>query len=88
MGFLDRIAGALGFLRALSDEELEEQREALRLRYVSHRKPDRESQRLYDELIRYDNEYARRANEAYARENPEPREPRRRTHGWYLPNDD
>lgn len=88
MGFFGNIAGALGILRALSDQELEEQREALRLRYLSHKKPDNESQRLYNELHRYDEEMTRRANDAYARENPEPRESRHREHGWYLPNDD
>lgn len=82
MGIFDGIARAFGGLRALSDEELEEEREALRLRYVSG------EAHLYNELHRYDEEMVRRSNEAYARENPEPREPRRREHGWYLPNDD
>ena len=40
------------------------------------------------EMRRYDSEMTRRANEAYARENPNPPEPRRREHGWYLSNDD
>lgn len=87
MGFFDGIERAFGGLRPLSDEELKEEREALRLRYVSHKDLDNELQRLDNELRRYDAEMARRANEADAREHPEPREPRRREHGWYLPND-
>ncbi|MDP9936831.1 UTP:GlnB (protein PII) uridylyltransferase [Paenarthrobacter nicotinovorans] len=82
MGIFDGIARALGGLRTLSDEDLAEEREALRLRYVAG------ESRLYDELHRYDDEWVRRENAAYARENSEPREPRRREHGWYLPNDD
>lgn len=80
MGIFDGTSRALGSLRRLSDEELEEQREALRLRYVSHKDLDNELQR--------DEEMVRRANEAYAREHPEPLEPRHRDHGRYLPNDD
>lgn len=81
VGLFDFVARAFGSLSSLSDEELEEQREALRLRHVA-------GEDLYDELHRYDDEQVRRANEAYARENPNPPEPRHREHGWYLPNDD
>lgn len=81
MGIFDSVARALGSLRPLSDEELEEEREALRLRHVS-------GEDHYDELHRYDEEMTRRANETYARENPNPPAPRHREHGWYLPNDD
>lgn len=81
MGIFDSVARALGGLRALSDEELEEKREALRLRHVA-------GENHYDALHRYDNEMVRRANEAYRREHPNPPEPRHREHGWYLPNDD
>jgi hypothetical protein len=81
MGFFDFVARAIGGLGSLSDEELEEQREALRLRHAS-------GEDHYDELHRYDEEMVRRANEVYARENPIPPEPRHREHGWYLPNDD
>jgi hypothetical protein len=88
MGIFDGFKRAFGDLRSLSDKELEEQHEALRLRYVSHKDLDNELQRLYNELHRYNDEIARRMNEAYDREHPEPREPRRREHGWYLPNDD
>lgn len=87
MGFFDSIARGLGSLRPLSDAELEDEREALRLRFVSSGN-DAEASGLYDELHRYDEEMTRRANEAYARENPNPPEPRHREHGWYLPNDD
>jgi hypothetical protein len=82
MGLFDSIARGFGSLRPLSDAELDEEREALRLRYVSG------DADLYDELHRYDGERTRRANEDYARENPNPPEPRHREHGWYLPNDD
>lgn len=82
MGIFDSVGRALGGLRGLSDEELEQQYEALRLRYVAG------EDRLYDELGRYNREMTRRDNDAYNRENPNPPEPRHREHGWYLPNDD
>ncbi len=81
MSLFDPIARVLGSLRPLSDRELEEKREALRLRHAS-------GEDHYDELHRYDEEMTRRANEAYEREHPDPPEPRHREHGWYLPNDD
>lgn len=84
MGIFSFIASALG---PVSDEELERQREAVRQRYIASTS-DRESTRLYNVLHRYDEQMNRRANKAYARENPNPPEPRRREHGWYLPNDD
>jgi hypothetical protein len=87
MGIFDSIARGLGSLRPLSDAELKDEREALRQRYVSSGDVN-EASKLYDELHRYDEEMTRRANEAYARENPNPPEPRHREHGWYLPNDD
>ena len=74
-------------LRSLSDEQLESEREALRLQYVSAQDTD-EASRLYDELHRFDEEMTRRMNEAYDRENPDPPQRRHREHGWYLPNDD
>lgn len=88
MGIFDGIARAFGDLRSLSDEELNEQYEALRQRYVSHKDLDNELQRLENELCRYNDEITRRMNEAYDREHPEPRETRHREHGRYLPNDD
>lgn len=87
MGIFDSVSRALGSLRPLSDEELEEEREALRQRYVSSGDTEHASN-LHDELYRYDDEMTRRANEAYHREHPNPPEPRHREHGWYLPNDD
>ncbi|MEV8143739.1 hypothetical protein [Specibacter sp. NPDC078709] len=80
MGFFS-VARAFGSLHPLSDEELAEDHEALRLRYVS-------GEDQYDELHRYNDEMVRRANEAYNREHPGPPESRNREHGWYLPNDD
>lgn len=86
MGIFDSIARGFGSLRSLSDAELEEEREALRLRYVDCGDIAQAS-RPYDELHRYDEEMTRRANETYARENPDSTT-RHREHGWYLPNDD
>jgi len=87
MGVLNSIFGFIGGLGSLSREDLDEQREALRLRYVDSRNVD-EATKLYDELHRYDEESSRRDNHAYEREHPGPPEPRHREHGWYLPNDD
>lgn len=87
MGIFDSVGRALGGLRSLSDEQLQEQREVLRLRYVSSDDVGAAS-KLYDEMHRYDDEMTRRANDAYARDNPNPPERRHREHGWYLPNDD
>ena len=82
MGLFDFVARSLGSLSPLSDEELENERESLRQRYISGEED------LYDELDRYDDEMTRRANEAYERENPNPPPTRHREHGWYLPNDE
>jgi hypothetical protein len=87
MGIFDSVARALGGLRPLSDDELEEEREGLRLRYVASGNVD-EATKLYNELHRYDGELIRRANEAYDRENPNPPARIHREHGRYLPNDD
>jgi hypothetical protein len=88
MGIFDGVARALGDLRRLSDEELQEEYEALRLRSVSHKGLDNELHRLESELRRYNAEIVRRMNAAHAREHPEPQERIHRTHGWHLPNDD
>jgi ribosomal protein L29 len=87
MGIFDGIARAFGDLRPLSDEELAEQYEALRLRAASHKGLDNELQHLDNELHRYNAEIARRMNEAHARENPNPQRVHRE-HGWRLPNDE
>lgn len=81
MGVFDGIARALGGLRTLSDEELAEEHEALRLRHAS-------GEDQYNALHRYDEEMVRRANQAYNSEHPDPPKPRHREHGWYLSNDD
>jgi len=86
MGFFDSLARGFGNLRSLSDTELKEEREALRLRYVGCGDVALAS-RLYDELHRYDDEMTRRTNEAHERANSDPIT-RHREHGWYLPNDD
>lgn len=77
----------MGDLPSKSNAELEEEREALRLEYVATQDIG-ESDRLYHVLHEYDVETINRANEAYARENPNPPPTRHREHGWYLPNDD
>lgn len=87
MGLFDSVSGALGSLHPLSEQELEDEREAVRERYVSSADVNT-ADALYHEMHRYDEEMTRRANEAYDREIPSPPEPRRREHGWYLPNDD
>jgi hypothetical protein len=86
MGIFDAISSAFGGLGSLSDEELREQREALRLRYVASQDVG-EATDLYNEMHRYDEESIRRDNEAYERDNPDATT-RHREHGWYLPNDD
>lgn len=87
MGIFDGIRSALGDLSVKSDTELEEEYEALRLRYVSHKDLNNELQRIQKEMDRYNAEMVRRANAAYARENPNPQRVHRE-HGRYLPNDD
>ncbi|MFJ8395436.1 hypothetical protein [Streptomyces sp. NPDC094144] len=87
MGIFDSLERGLGSLRPLSDAKLEDEREVLRQRYVSSGDVIKAS-KLYDELRYYDEEMTRRANGAYARDNPNPPEPRHREHGWYLPSDD
>lgn len=83
MGIFDSISRGFG---PKSDEELEEEREAVRQRYVSTTDIN-EADRLYRKLHSYDAVMTDRANEAYERENPNA-ETRYREHGWYLPNDD
>lgn len=88
MGIFDGIRSAFGDLSVKSDKDLEEEREALRQRYVSHKNLDNELQRIENEMHRYDVEMVRRANEAFDRENPNPPKRVHREHGRYLPNDD
>ena len=86
MGLFDFLSGVFGGLGSLSDDELESRREELRQHYAACQDVD-EASRLYDELHRYDEEMTRRANEAYAHDNPDAAA-RHREHGRYLPNDD
>jgi len=79
MGIFGSVSRALGSLRPLSDEELAEEREAVRLRHCS-------GEDQYHELHRYDDEHRRRAIEADPARSEWPLP--RREHGWYLPNDD
>lgn len=55
MGLFDSVARAMGSLRSLSDEELKEAHEEVRLRYVAS-DGVKESTRLYNELHRIDAE--------------------------------
>lgn len=79
MGLFNSIARGLGSLGPLSDEELAEEREALRLRQCS-------GEDHYHELHRYDDEQRRRAIKADPAHSELPLP--KREHGWYLPNDD
>lgn len=87
MGIFNLFRRGSGGIRSLSDAELGEKRESLRQQFVSSRTIP-EGTRLEKMLGVFDVEMARRTNEAYERENPNPPERRRREHGWYLPNDD
>jgi hypothetical protein len=53
MGIFDSIARGFGSLRSLSDTELEEEREALRLQYVDSG-DIAQAERLHNELHRHD----------------------------------
>jgi hypothetical protein len=81
MNHLEPPENSLSDLTPLTDKELADRHEALRLRYVA-------GEDLFDEMHRLDDEMIRRANEAYERDNPNPPAPRHRENGWYLPNDD
>ena len=71
------------WLRSASDDELETEREKVRLDYCSAKDID-EADRLYWTLDKFDDEMSRRA---WCDE--EPHAPNRhREHGWYLDNDD
>lgn len=72
MGIFDSVLRALGGLGSLSDEELADRHEALRVR---------SDEDHYEELHRLDAEMVRRANKAYNLENPGPHERRHREHG-------
>lgn len=87
MGIFDRIKSAFGDLSAKTDQELSDEYEALRQRYISHHKIDNEHIRIRNEMDRYNSEMTRRLNAKYHRENPNPK-PVHREHGWYLSNDD
>ncbi len=71
-----------------TDDELESEREKVRLRYIDGSNIDiDEASRLYDVLHTFDGEMIDRANTKYENEHPDA-QPRHREHGWYLPNDD
>lgn len=68
------------WFNSLSDDELNTEREKVRLDYCSGKE---EAERL---LRIFDNEIRRRENVGC--ENKEYKYPPKREHGWYLPNDD
>lgn len=70
-----------------SDDDLADEREAVRLQYVAAR-DIKTADELYDLLHQFDEEMIRRSNKKYERENPNPQPRRHREHGWYLPNDE
>jgi hypothetical protein len=74
------------WFRDASDDELDSEREEIRLRYCDAESID-EADSLYNQLHRFDNEMIGRMNAKYEAENPDA-QPRHREHGWYLPNDD
>ena len=69
-----------------TDDELDSEREEIRLRYCDADNID-EADKLYHQLHRFDDEMIDRMNTKYEAENPDAK-PRHREHGWYLPNDD
>ena len=73
-----------------SDEELETEREKVRIKYANSgldHLSDQEVDSLYHLLNRFDNVIGRRRNEKYEREHPN-QKVIHREHGRYLPNDD
>ena len=68
------------WLKSASDEELETEREKVRLAHCSG------DERAQNTLYRFDDEMRRRYSAGHEVE--EPGYPVHREHGWYLPNDD
>ena len=73
------------WFKSLSDEELEAQREKVRLDWCHKPKDIDEAVRLESLLNRFDNEMGDRAR---ANMPTEYKPPRHREHGWYLDNDE
>lgn len=88
MDFLDKIfksdgtnnGYSNGWLSSASDEQLNTQREKVRLAHCSG------DEHAWGILHRFDNELAKRASKGH--ENEEWKPPAHREDGWYLPNDD
>lgn len=78
MGLFDR-----NWLSSASDEELEIERENVRLDYCNPDLDDDYREACWDKLKDFDKEIGKRA---WGDE--EPGYPVHREHGWYLPNDD
>ena len=74
------------FPNLATDEELDDEREIARKASIDGSNPKwAEALRERDYL---DKEINRRSAEKYRKENPNPKPPRHREHGWYLSNDD
>ena len=81
-----RMSFSKRWLSKATDDELDTEREKVRLRYVDAADIN-EADRLYHTLHDFDDEMITRSNAKYEAENPNA-QPRHREHGWYLPNDD
>lgn len=68
------------WLKSASDEELETEREKVRLAHCSG------DEHAQNTLYRFDDEMRRRSSVGH--EDEESGYPAHREHGWYLPNDD
>lgn len=68
------------WLESASDEDLETEREKVRLDHCSG------DENAWDILEKFDDEMRKRANKGH--ENEEYKYPKHREHGWYLSNDD
>ena len=74
------------FFQKASDEELDIEREKVRLKRNSSY-DNAEYDKYYRLLNKFDNEMIRRSNEKYKKEHPNAQRVNREN-GWYLPNDD
>ena len=74
------------FLKTASDKKLANKREKIRVKR-NNSYNDKQYDKYFWKLGRYDNEMINRANKKYNKENPNATT-RHREHGWYLKNDD
>lgn len=89
MGLFDKLFGnepdkySQDWYESLSDDELDEEREAARLDYCNPELDDDYRASLYDTLHDFDDEISKRAWG-----DKEPGYPTHSEHGWYLSEDD